>query len=170
MEEITVVSDPIISAIRTPYLLWAQMIFQLRRRSAGRRESGAFLVGQQKGGTPRVTTFVCYDDLDPNAYQSGAISFHDVGYSALWRYCRERNVEVLADVHTHPSTGVGQSPIDRKNPMIPMVGHTAMIVPNYGRTPWWSLDRVGIYEYLGNFLWRMHHPSLAPRRVNLTLW
>jgi proteasome lid subunit RPN8/RPN11 len=165
-----VASDPNIRAIRIPRLLWGQMIFQLRRRSAGRRESGAFLVGRLKAGTPRVTSFICYDDLDPNAYDTGAIYFHDVGYSALWQHCRERKVEVLTDVHTHPSAGVAQSPIDRKNPMIPMVGHTAMIVPNFGRTPWWSLDGVGIYEYLGNFNWRTHYPSVAPGRINLTLW
>ena len=156
--------------LRVPIALWTRTILQLRRRGASRRESGAFLLGPENGRGPRVTTFVCYDDLDPNAYESGAIAFHAAGYAALWRYCGERKLQVLADVHTHPGTGVLQSWIDQKNPMIPTVGHTALIVPNFGRTPWWTLKDVGVYEYVGNFKWRTHPPFVAPRRVNLTLW
>lgn len=156
-------------ALRVPMALWTRTIFQLRRRSGGTRESGAFLLGPENGRA-RITAFVCYDDLDPHAYQSGAIAFHDAGYAALWRHCRERKLQVLADVHTHPGASVHQSWIDQKNPMIPTVGHTALIVPNFGRTPWWTLRDVGVYEYLGNFNWRIYPSSVTPRRVNLTLW
>jgi hypothetical protein len=45
-----------------------------------------------------ATSFICYDDLDPDAYLSGAISFHATGYAALWKHCREKNLQVLADV------------------------------------------------------------------------
>jgi len=147
--------------------LWTRAILQLRKRSAGCRESGAFLLGQENGA--RVSAFICYDDLDPRAYQHGAIAFHDAGYAALWRQCRERKLQVLADIHTHPGASTLQSPTDQRNPMIPTVGYTAMILPNFGRTPWWTLKDVGVYEYLGNFKWRTHPPS-APRRVALTLW
>ena len=157
-------------ALRVPRALWTRIIFQLRRRGAGRRESGAFLLGPENGGCSCVTAFVCYDDLDPDAYESGAIAFHAAGYAALWRYCRERKLQVLADVHTHPGKSVLQSWIDQENPMIPTVGHTALIVPNFGQAPWWTLKDIGVYEYLGNFKWRTHPPSVAPRRVNLTLW
>lgn len=117
-----------------------------------------------------MTTYVCYDDLDPEAYQSGAIAFHAVGHAALWEYCRKKKLQVLADVHTHPGQSVRQSPIDQRNPMIPMQGHTAMIIPKFARTPWWSLAAVGVYEYLGDFKWRTHDASQKPRRVCLTLW
>src|SRR5207249_5131589 len=49
----------------------------------------------------------------------------------------------LADAHTHPGADVGQSPIDQRHPMVPIVGHTAMIVPNFANMGWWSLDAVG---------------------------
>jgi len=45
-----------------------------------------------------------------------------------------------------------------------------MIVPSYARTPWWSLDAVGVYEYIGGFKWRTHPPSARDRRVKLCLW
>ncbi len=153
--------------LRLPLPLWIRTIFQLRRRSSASRESGAFLLGRESG--TKIITFVCYDDLDPDAYQAGAIAFHDAGYAALWRYCRERKLQILADVHTHPGSGVQQSWIDQQNPMLPTVGHTAMIVPHFGHTPWWTLRQVGVYEYLGDFTWREHSHAVA-RRVSLTLW
>ncbi len=155
-------------ALRLPLALWTRTILQLRRRSGGVRESGAFLLGREAGS--RITDFVCYDDLDAAAYQAKAIAFHDAGYAALWRLCSERNLQVLADVHTHPGRSVEQSWIDRENPMIPTVGHTALVVPQYGRTPWWTLRDVGVYEYLGSFKWRTHRHNAAQKRVILTLW
>lgn len=156
--------------IRVPLALWAQLIFQLRRRSAGKRESGAFLLSRQNGDLLSVTRFICYDDLDPGAYQSGAIAFHAVGYAALWKYCREHGLQVLADVHVHPCPAVGQSPIDKQNPMVPVVGHVALILPSFARTPWWSLRNAGVYEYLGNFAWRTYSPNERSQRIRLTLW
>ena len=159
-----------ITQIRLPVFLWARLVRQLRLRGDGHRESGAFLIGRQHGTSARISTFICYDDLDPHAYQSGAIAFHAEGYAAFWQYCRERRLQLLADMHTHPGSHVGQSHTDQQNPMVPVVGHTAMIVPNFGRTPWWSLNGVGVYEYLGNFKWRAHAVSDRARRVILTLW
>lgn len=155
--------------IRLPLLLWKQTLTQLRRRGAGRRESGAFLLGRE-GDAALVTKFICYDDLDPDAYQSGAIGFHAAGYAALWAYCKSEKLQILADVHTHPGAWVQQSSIDQKNPMIPVTGHTAMIVPHFGRTPWWSLKAVGVYEYLGDFKWRAHGRDQKKPRLKLTPW
>ena len=154
--------------VAIPIVIWMRLLRQLRRRGDGRRETGAFLLGRACGPSKVVTAFVCYDDLDPAACQRGAITFHAVGYAALWEYCREYALVVVADVHTHPSSSVSQSWVDQRNPMIPVVGHTAMIVPRFGRAPWWSLRQTGVYEYLGNFRWRPHpHDS---RRVRLSLW
>ena len=69
-------SDGLNSAIKVPRPLWSRAIIQLRKRSAGKRESGAFLLCPTSSTVGKVTGFVCYDDLDPDAYQSGAIAFH----------------------------------------------------------------------------------------------
>lgn len=156
--------------IRLPVMLWVEVLTQLRRRGAGRGESGAFLLGRQRDNTPRVTAFACYDDLDPQSQQYGAIAFHAAGYAALWAHCKAENLRVLADIHTHPGRNVMQSIIDQKNPMLPVTGHTALIVPNFGCTPWWTLRGVGVYEYLGDFKWQNHNGHNQPPRVRLTLW
>jgi hypothetical protein len=54
--------------------------------------------------------------------------------------------------------------------MLPVLGHTAMIVPNFAKTAWWSLNAVGVYEYLGGFKWRTYPASTRRRRVKLSLW
>lgn len=163
-------SDLPLTTIRVPIVLWAGVIFDLRRRGHGRAESGAFLLGSQKGTIGKVTQYVCFDELDPDAYQNGGIAFHAEGLAALWERCRVKAVRVLADVHTHPTSDVRQSFIDRRHPMIPIVGHTALIVPNYARTAWWTLRGVGIHEYLGSLNWRTHDPTATARRVSLSLW
>ncbi len=163
-------SDAPTSGVDVPVLLWIRLVRDLRRRGQGRQESGAFMLGRQRGARARATAYICYDDLDPHAYQSGGIAFHDEGYAALWKHCREKKLRLLADVHTHPGSWVEQSPTDQHNPMVPVVGHTALIVPNFGRTSWWSLASVGVYEHLGSFKWRTHPPSERGRRVVLTLW
>lgn len=156
--------------IRVPVLLWWRLVPELRKRGEGRRESGAFLLGTQRGVVGKVKQFVCYDELDPHAYQGGGIQFHNNGYSALWELCRKTSLEVLCDVHTHPGSDVRQSPIDEQHPMIAVVGHTAMIVPLYAHASRLSLREVGIYEYLGGHSWRTHEFGSPSCRVQLSLW
>jgi hypothetical protein len=167
---ITLASNLALSQITVPFWVWASTIFDLRKRGMSRRESGAFLLGKQHGDVGRIRGHVCYDVLDPSAYQGGVIAFHASGYVALSRHCRERNLVVLADVHTHSGIDVGQSSVDQRHPMIPVIGHTAMILPNFGWTAWWSLKSAGVYEYLGNFRWRIHSARDGSRRVKISLW
>ena len=115
-------------------------------------------------------SYVCYDDVDPDAYQQGAIAFHANG---LRRALAALPGEAIAVVDRRAHTSgpdVRQSPIDVRHPMLPILGHTAMIVPNFAKTAWWSLKAVGVYEYLGGFKWRTHSASAPSRRVKLSLW
>jgi len=155
---------------RIAVYLWKKLVLDLRRRGRRRSESGAFLLASVSSTSSQVTSYVCYDDLDPDAYHGGAIAFHAVGHAALWEHCETKGLRVLADVHTHPGSYVRQSPIDQRNPMIPLQGHLALILPNFAHTPWWTLDTAGIYEYLGNFAWRSYSPADGKRPVRLTLW
>jgi proteasome lid subunit RPN8/RPN11 len=163
-------SDQSGETIRIPILVWARLVRALERKGRGRNESGAFLLGRKGKEPRRVVGFLCYDDLDPHAYDTGAITFHAIGYEALWRHCKERGFEVLCDAHTHPGADVRQSSIDQKNPMIPITGHTAIVVPHFGRSSMWSLGGVGIYEYCGSQKWQPWPPSSRPPRIKLTIW
>jgi proteasome lid subunit RPN8/RPN11 len=151
------------SKVKIPLLLWKQLIRTLKERGEGERESGAFLLGQENSN--RVKTFICYDDLDERALQSGIITLHSNGFLELWGRCQKERLRVLADVHTHPSSWVQQSESDRTHPMVAQKGHFALIVPNFAKKPRRNLTGIGIYEYLGDHTWQTHTPKKSPVKI-----
>lgn len=135
-----------------PLPLWKKLIRELKKRGKGKRETGAFLLGPKESNA--ITEFICYDDLDPHAFDSGIIVFNGDGFIPLWKHCNKNGLKVLADVHTHPSRWTEQSGSDKKHPMIAQAGHIALIVPNYA-TGWRQrLNGVGVHEFLGNRQWK----------------
>src|SRR4051812_19069678 len=113
---------------------WDAMIAELARRGEGRRESGAFLLGDRNGEPRTITRVVYLDDLDPNCL-TGAIEFDGLAYSKLWDICDAEGRRVVGDVHTHPGPSVRQSGTDATNPMIAQAGHVAVIVPHFAQRP-----------------------------------
>jgi proteasome lid subunit RPN8/RPN11 len=140
-------NKPLLISIRN----WISLIRELRRRGYGERESGAFLLAKQ--GSNEITKFICYDELDPTALDTGIIVFHGAGFVPLWDYCRKSGMSVVADVHTHSDKWTGQSEADRTHPMIGQKGHVSLIVPHYAQRNLLSHRGVGIYEYAGNHQW-----------------
>lgn len=128
---------------------YRHLIAELARRGAGKRESGAFLLGTAE--SRRITAFAFYDDLDPTSL-NGGIHFHAAGYTRLNEICRSMSLRVLADIHTHPGSYTRQSDIDAANPMVAIRGHVALIAPNYGRGPR-RLSHLGVHTYLGGEGW-----------------
>lgn len=131
--------------------LWSEGLVELRRRTEGYHESGAFLLGKEDGARRRIETFAYYDDLDPNSLDTGIVVFDGSGYGPLWQLCRETGLIVVADVHVHPGAA-RQSPSDRANPMIANKGHIALIVPNFAEQVF-RPSELGIYEYKGSHSW-----------------
>jgi len=131
--------------------LWKKLIRELKKRGEGRRETGAFLLGSPTGNI--ITDFICYNDLDSKAFDSGIIIFNGDGYIPLWQYCAEKKLKVLADVHTHPGGWTGQSASDQKHPMVAQKGHIALIVPHFATKRNQLLKNVGVHEFLGNKKW-----------------
>ena len=135
-----------------PLTLWKKLMKELKKRGSGERETGAFLLGNRSENL--VTEFICYDDLDPAAFNSGIIIFNGDGYIPLWNHCTKHHVKVLADVHTHPGEWTGQSGSDMRHPMVAVEGHIALIVPNFAGRRNQLLQGVGIHEFLGDRKWK----------------
>jgi proteasome lid subunit RPN8/RPN11 len=148
--------------------LWESGLKELKRRSGGYRESGAFLLGCQSDKGRRVSRFVFYDDLDLHCLDTGIVVFDGSGYGPLWKLCRETKLSVVADVHTHPGAPY-QSSLDRDNPMIATSGHIALIVPNFAKRMV-RQHEIGIYEYLGNHRWHDHSGRAARDFFYIGLW
>jgi hypothetical protein len=139
--------------LRINLSLWRKLIHELNRRGLkGRRESGAFLLG--KKGTILITQFICYDDLDPDAFSTGIITFDGDGFIPLWDYCLAHGLKVLADVHTHPGEWTQQSGSDKRYPIIAQPGHIALIVPHFATRRNQLLNGVGVHEFLGDRAWQ----------------
>lgn len=145
--------------------VWLDLTAELHRRTEGRHESGAFLVGRIEGDRRRVEHIVYYDELNPNAYSSGVVTLHAASFGPLWDRCREWGLVVVADVHVH-EFGAGQSWTDRRNPMIAQAGHIALILPGFARLPIVA-EGIGFYEYLGNHRWRDFSGRDIARRLRL---
>lgn len=139
--------------------LWETLLAELCRRTEGHHESGAFLLGLADDKGRRVTQIVYYDDLDPNAYESGVVIMHAPSFGKLWDLCRESKLSVVADIHIHPEEAF-QSFSDRDNPMIAQRGHLALIVPNFACAPM-RLETLGFFEYQGAHRWR----DLSGKRI-----
>lgn len=161
-------SEP--NQIQIPLLLWRRLVSDLSARGGGSRESGAFLLGKKGDQGRSVVRYMAYDDLDRRALTHGIVEFHRGGFSKLWDACRESSLQVLADVHTHPTSDVRQSPIDKANPMLPVRGHVALILPNFGKSSKWSLAPAGIYRFAGASHWETFRPGDARCPVKLALW
>ena len=140
--------------IKIPFLLWFRLHIQLRKHGKNIRESGAFLLGNGVSG--RVLDFVCYHELDPHSSDSGGIHFRSNNYIKLWELCRQKKVNVIADVHTHPGNNTNQSEYDRKHPMLLQKNHVAIILPNFAKNKIPQLKGIGIYEYQGDFIWKKY--------------
>jgi len=124
----------------------------LRQRGCGyTRESGAFLLGRVQDDIARIVDFVLYDDLDPNCLNTGIVCFDGRYFGRLWEICTQRDLTVVADVHTHPGRS-DQSDSDRNHPMISRAGHIALIVPRFAVKPV-RRSEIGIYRYQGAKLW-----------------
>lgn len=135
-----------------PLSSWRELLSELHRRADGRRESGAFLLGHSTERGQRVEQVLYYDDLDPYACRTGAVVMHAASFGTLWDRCKSSGLSVVADIHVHPRAAF-QSRADRKNPMIAVTGHLALIVPNFACPPV-ALKSLGFFEYLGSHRWR----------------
>ena len=138
---------------------WFDLIGELRRRGAGRRESGAFLLAAT--GSRRVQRAAYYDDLCPGCLDEGFIVFENSGYVNLTQLCQSMGLCVVADVHTHPGAWTNQSEADREHPMMPRSGHIALIIPSFARSNRHNLRGVGAYLYSGDGCWSDIRPVVT---------
>jgi hypothetical protein len=144
---------------------WQELLIELELRGQGRRESGAFFLAEREPRSTAVSKIIYFDDLDPDCLV-GAIHLHQKAFSKLWDLCAARSLRVIADVHTHPGSGVRQSSIDREHPMVAMRGHVGIIIPDYAQGVIEPKD-VGVHVYRGADGWESHIGVAAEKRLKV---
>jgi proteasome lid subunit RPN8/RPN11 len=135
----------------------------LRERGRGYRESGAFLLASRKADDNEVCTWLPYDELAPESLAYDYIRLETEAFGRLWDWCTERNLKVVADVHTHP-TGPRQSESDRAHPMLALAGHVALIVPWFAQRRPRPCD-VSFNLYKGGGKWSSYFKRNAAKRI-----
>ncbi len=142
-------------------IIWVSLIFGLRKRSRGIRESGAFFLSRP--GSSKITKIAFYDKFDPTVSDSGIIQFK--GAVKLFPFLEKRNYRVVADIHTHPDSNTDQSYSDKTHPMMRLKGHIAIIAPHYARWIFTMPSHCSVYEYLGNYEWAKFEGVNNPIRL-----
>lgn len=131
--------------------VWDDGVAELRKRANGKRESGAFLLGNVEKDVRVIRKFLFYDDIDPHCFDNGIVEFNGRLLHVVHTECKKLGLRLVADVHVHPGGHV-QSSSDRENPMDPRTGHIAMILPNFARGNFLP-GEFGIYEFQGRDKW-----------------
>jgi proteasome lid subunit RPN8/RPN11 len=111
--------------------LWPALMKDLWKRSAERREAGAFLVASRQSPDV-VSRWIAYDELDADSLRHTYVQLEPRAFSRLWELCNTFDLRVIADIHTHPHAPA-QSESDREHPMIAIPGHVALIAPRFAR-------------------------------------
>lgn len=131
--------------------LWQKLLNHLRQQGMGTRESGAFLLGSILGTQRIVSGFLPYEQLQSDALHTDYVTLNSTSFTKLWGVCRDNNVSVVSDIHTH-RLGPQQSRSDRANPMIARKGHMAIIVPRFAQGKIKSTE-LGLHCYRGTHKW-----------------
>jgi proteasome lid subunit RPN8/RPN11 len=143
--------------------MWLKLICGLKHRSKGVKESGAFLLTKPNSG--KICRVVFYDQFDKSVSDIGIIQFKG-GYN-FYIFLEKQNLEVFADIHTHPSDATNQSRSDKNHPMIRIKGHIAIIAPEYARSILLMPNDCSFYEYLGGYEWAQFPKSSIPLTIKL---
>lgn len=149
-------------------LRWFFLMRELARRGRGERESGAFLLARTDGAPRKVAAIVFFDDLHEEAL-NGAVSIPGAAFGRLWEICEKRTLRVIADVHTHPGSGVQQSHVDATNPMVARRGHVGIIVPHFAQRDT-RPARIGFHVYQGDRTWASSFGEDAAALLRRTWW
>jgi hypothetical protein len=145
--------------------LWSGLILHLRTQGNGVRESGAFLLGRSTSAGRAITAFLPYEELQADALHKDYVALSAASFSKLWTICREHDLNVMADVHTH-RFGPQQSPSDKANPMVALAGHIAIIVPRFAQGLI-QLSDIGVHVYQGNHQWKSQFGGNVLTLINL---
>lgn len=148
--------------------MWRQIVGELEHRGHHCHESGVFLLGTEHGKQLEVCEAIYYDDLDPQAYDTGVCVLQGDAFAKLWTICRAKKLTVVADAHTHPGLAF-QSSADKNNPMIARTGHIAIIIPKFACWPI-PAGQLGIYEYCGQHDWIDRSQKNSPGYFYTGIW
>jgi len=138
--------------LEVPNSLWLQTWRLLSQMGQGESESACVWGGTLRHGR------LCVVKAYPIGAAHGAIRgcqshrMSTQGVAELLAELRKDGLRIVADVHTHPSSWVGLSEVDKAHPIEFRRGLICIVLPDYATTPP-SLESIGLHIYLGEGRW-----------------
>lgn len=152
--------------IVVPLALWRSTWAGLRARGRGVRESACVWVGTRSGMLERARDVIFLDDLPGTMGHALQHRTSREAVAALLTRARELQLEIVADIHTHPSDWVDLSIVDQEHPIEYRIGLLALVFPNFAAGPT-QLSRTGVHEYLGESRWKTLTGRAVHQRVTI---
>lgn len=153
--------------LEMPRAVYDALISDLAESGRGIKEAGAFLLGHTDDRGRRISSYLMYDAVATESSRKHAyVAFTAQEMARAWEHCYINDVQVVADVHTHPM-GSEQSISDRAHPIVSVAGHVALIVPYFGlRNP--RPSDLGVHVFEGARRWRSRFRQAACDSIVLT--
>lgn len=145
---------------------WKETWAGLKIRGQESREALCVWAGDRKSQPWKVLEVVFLDDF-PGV--EGFARFHRVSreaVTALFRCLHQKNLQLIADVHSHPGSWVGLSDIDMEHPLEFRVGFLSLVLPSYA-IPKPDIGAVGVHEYIGNMEWKTLTAEAVLSRIKI---
>lgn len=134
-----------------------------KRHEWGRRHEGiVYWAGREaRNGDWIVTTCIApHAVTTPGSYRTTSVG----NAEAICAMNRE-NVQLIAQVHSHPGRMVDHSAGDEIGALMPFDGFISVVVPYYGVRGMWPLDVMGcgVHEYSRHGFRRLRDPEVGDR-------
>jgi hypothetical protein len=133
--------------------LWIDTWLGLRARGQGRVESAAIWGGKRDDTTEVVEAIYFLDDYADSVQFPGYHQVSTKSLATLFERLRQERRLIIGDVHTHPTSWVGLSKLDKEHPIEFRCGLYAIVLPSFA-LPSPSLSLAGVHVYEGDGQWR----------------
>jgi proteasome lid subunit RPN8/RPN11 len=146
--------------------LWRATWEGLHERGGGEREAACVWAGSREGAVEAAQEIVFLDDLPGTVGRRLQHRTSREAVAEMLARTRQLGLDIVADIHTHPESWVGLSPVDQEHPIEYRIGLLALVLPNFGAgVP--DLRLAGVHEYLGGGRWQTFALEAALRRVRI---
>lgn len=138
--------------IYIPHLIVEKTAEHLRKYGAQGNEGLVFWAGIEAGDSSKFVTTCVYPKV--RGVSGASVSADVIAGAEVVREVRRRELEIIAEIHSHPGHWVGHSIIDDENPFVLADGNISIVVPCLGDEGMEPLWKCGVYLYSVKDGWR----------------
>lgn len=138
--------------IYIPHLIVEKTAEHLRKYGVQGNEGLVFWAGIEAGDSSKFVTTCVYPKV--RGVSGASVSADVIAGAEVVREVRRRELEIIAEIHSHPGHWVGHSIIDDENPFVLADGNISIVVPCLGDEGMEPLWKCGVYLYSVKDGWR----------------